>query len=134
MSGDVFLDSNVVIYTLDALDERRETALRLVSAGGVVSAQVLSETANVARRKLHFDYPAIANILAEISRSCEVLPISAETVRRALHIGERYGFSYFDALIIASARLAGCKILYSEDLQHKQVIDDELVILNPFLA
>lgn len=63
-----------------------------------------------------------------------MLPISAETVRRALHVGERYGFSYFDALIIASARLAGCKMLYSEDLQHRQILDDELVILNPFLA
>lgn len=133
MNGDIFLDSNIVIYTLDLRDERRETALRLVSGGGVISAQVLSETANVARRKLHLDYSAIADVLNEISRTCEVLPISAETVRRALRVGQRYGFSYFDAQIVATARLAGCRILYSEDLQHGQVIDDELTILNPFL-
>ena len=134
MSAEVFLDSNVVIYMLDSRDERRETATRLISAGAVISSQVLSETANVARRKLHFDYPAIARILAEVMRTCPVLPVSAETVHRALLVAERYGFSYFDSLIVASARLAGCKILYSEDLQHRQTIDSELVILNPFLS
>jgi predicted nucleic acid-binding protein len=37
-------------------------------------------------------------------------------------------------LIVASALLAGCDVLYSEDLQHGQVFDEQLTVVNPFLA
>jgi predicted nucleic acid-binding protein len=134
MSADVFLDSNVVLYTLDLRDGRRAIALDLVAKGAVVSTQVLSETANVARRKLRFGYPSIRAVLEEVCRTCQVAPVTVETVRLALQVGERYGFSYYDALIVAAARLAGCRVLYSEDLQHGQVIEDRLAILNPFAS
>ena len=47
---------------------------------------------------------------------------------------ERYKFSFYDSVIAASALHAGCKILYSEDLQDGQVIDKQLRITNPFEA
>jgi predicted nucleic acid-binding protein len=37
-------------------------------------------------------------------------------------------------LFIAAALPADCKILYTEDLQHEQVIESTLTIQNPFLA
>jgi predicted nucleic acid-binding protein len=37
-------------------------------------------------------------------------------------------------VIVASALVAGCKTLYSEDLKHNQVIDKTLKIVNPFVA
>ena len=49
-----------------------------------------------------------------------------------MEIAERYGFSFFDAMIVALALRAECKILYSEDLQHNQVIANRLQIRNPF--
>ena len=52
---------------------------------------------------------------------------------RALDIHVRYRFSFYDALIIASALAAGCTRLYSEDLQHGQQIEG-LTITNPFSA
>jgi predicted nucleic acid-binding protein len=55
-----------------------------------------------------------------------------ETHRAALRICERYGYSVYDGLILASALEGGCKKLYSEDLQHGQVIEG-LRIENPFL-
>jgi predicted nucleic acid-binding protein len=50
-----------------------------------------------------------------------------------LNIAERYGFSFYDSLIISSALQSGCTVLYSEDMQHGQKIDGQLLISNPFL-
>ncbi len=42
-------------------------------------------------------------------------------------------YSFWDSLIVSSALSGGCKVLYSEDMQHKLVINQRLTILNPFL-
>lgn len=52
--------------------------------------------------------------------------------QRGLEIAERWRFSFYDALIVAAALSAGCKTLYSEDLQHDQRLDG-LRVVNPFL-
>jgi len=64
---------------------------------------------------------------------CEVAPITTETHDLRLEIAERYGFSVYDSLIVAVALLAGCEILFSEDLHDGQRINDQLVISNPFV-
>ena len=56
------------------------------------------------------------------------------TMHRALDIAARYGFSWYDSLIVATALEAGCDTLYTEDLQHGQVIDNRLTVTNPFVA
>src|SRR5581483_2148136 len=76
----------------------------------------------VASRKLGLSRNEIKDILDPIRTLCEVVPLSIETHDRGVEIAERYGFSLFDATIIASALQAGCAILYSEDLQHDQRI------------
>ncbi len=60
------------------------------------------------------------------------LPITLETHQEALVIAEKYGYKIYDALIVASALEARCTILYSEDMQDGQVIDQGLTIRNPF--
>ncbi|WP_428995649.1 PIN domain-containing protein [Lamprobacter modestohalophilus] len=60
--------------------------------------------------------------------------LSLETIRRAHAIKNRYGFSLWDALIVASALEAGCALLYTEDLQHGQWIEQTLRIENPFFG
>lgn len=47
-------------------------------------------------------------------------------------LGERYGYSYFDSLMLASALEQGCSILYSEDMQHGQILEGGLRIIDPF--
>lgn len=53
------------------------------------------------------------------------------THTKATDLAERYGYGIYDATILASALLAGCNVVYSEDMQHGQKIDG-LTILNPF--
>jgi predicted nucleic acid-binding protein len=99
-----------------------------------MSVQVLSETANIMRRKLGFDITAIRIVINRLSQECSLLhPINFNTLNHAFDIAERYGFSHYDSLIIAAALQADCTTLYSEDMQHGQIIDERMIILNPFL-
>ena len=47
-------------------------------------------------------------------------------------LAERYGYRIYDSMIIAAALIADCDTLWSEDLQHGQLINDTLTIRNPF--
>jgi predicted nucleic acid-binding protein len=68
----------------------------------------------------------------EILDACNLLAVRHNTIKKSLALNERYGYSYYDCLIIASALEANCNILYSEDMQHGQVIENTLKIVNPF--
>jgi len=128
-----FIDTNVVIYSL-ANDAKQDKAIALLARRPVVSVQVLSETANIMRRKLGFDAAAIRAVVNRLSNECgSIQPLTLDTLHAALGVAERYGFSHYDSLIVAAALLAGCDTLFSEDMQHGQAIDGRLVIVNPFL-
>jgi predicted nucleic acid-binding protein len=105
----------------------------LLASGGVVSVQVLNEFTSVALRKLAMTIPEIREILSTIRAVCLVKPLDIETHELGLDMAERYGFSIYDGLIVAAAIRAGCSILYTEDLQQGQVID-QLTIQNPFAS
>lgn len=72
-----------------------------------------------------------ANIEAMMNY-CSVQLITLSVIRLAHKIKIRYRFSYWDSLIIACALDTGCTLLYSEDLQPNQLIEDQLKIINPF--
>ena len=129
-----FIDTNILIYSLSRDDKKQDKALALLANKPVISIQVLNETANIMRRKLGFDVSVIRVVINRISQECSSLqPVTLTTLDRALNIVERYGFSYYDSLIIAAALQADCRTLYSEDMQHGQAIDNQLIIINPFL-
>ena len=127
-----FFDTNVLLYLLSADTLKADRAESLLAAGGTVSVQVLNEFAAVALRKMAMTVTELREILEPVRSVCRVEPVTEDTHDRALALAERYGFSFYDALLIAAALRAGCERLYSEDLQHGQVIDRQLRILNPF--
>jgi predicted nucleic acid-binding protein len=77
--------------------------------------------------------PEIREILLMIRMVCIVKPLGVEPHELGLNMAERYGFSIYDGLIVAAALRAECTIIYSEDMQHGQVID-QLTIRNPFVG
>lgn len=133
-AADVFYDTNVVLYLLSGEVAKSGRAEELLSAGGRISVQVLNEFAAVASRKLGMRWPEIREILAGVRAVCPVESIAIETHERGLAVAARYGLRIYDAMIVASALLAGCKVLYSEDLQHGQVFERQLTVRNPFQA
>lgn len=128
-----FFDSNVLVYAF-AEEERTLRARAVLKIGGVISVQVLNEFANVARRKLRFDWPAVHTALEVIRSRCRPpLSLTDELHRDGLRVAERYVLSLYDGLIVAAALAARCDVLWSEDMQHGLVVDGSLRIINPFL-
>jgi predicted nucleic acid-binding protein len=138
MNGDkAFFDTNILLYLLSGDEAKADRVEELVAGGGIsgiISVQVLNEFASVATRKLGMSWVEVRDVLSQVRAVCPVEPITVEVHDRGLRIAERYGFSLYDAMIVASALLAGCATLYSEDMQHEQVLDDHLTIRNPFTA
>lgn len=127
-----FLDSNVLIYAFTT-DPRSEAAQALLERNCAISVQGLNEFTNVARRKLGMSWDEIGRAVSSMRTLCPlVLPLEVGTHAEAVRIAERYGYAIFDALVVASALHARSEILWSEDMQDGQVIDDCLRIANPF--
>jgi predicted nucleic acid-binding protein len=130
--ADEFFDTSVLLYVLSADTQKAERAEALLAEQGTISVQVLNEVAAVATRKLGMTLPDVREILTTLRAVCRVQPVTIQTHDRALRLMERYGFAVYDSLLVAAALLAGCRRLYTEDLQHGQLIDRQLRIINPF--
>jgi predicted nucleic acid-binding protein len=127
-----FLDSNVLVYAFTT-DERAAAAQALLQDRPAISMQGLNEFANVARHKLGMGWQEIRDAVSALRTLCStVLALDVAAHDEALRIAERYGYSIFDALVIASALQAGSETLRSEDMPDGMVIDGRLRIVNPF--
>lgn len=137
MSAD-FLDTNIFVYQLDQSDPRKsEVATAIIERGldgsAVTSFQVVQETLNVITGKLPIPEPvAEAHRYLDdvLSLYWRVMP-SPRLYGRAVTIQSRYGFHFYDSLIVAAALEAGCDRLLSEDFQDGQRIEG-LTVVNPF--
>lgn len=130
--ADVFFDTNVLLYLLSADSGKADCAEELLAIGGIVSVQVLNEFTSVALKKLKMSWAEIRDVLFQIRIVCPVADLTLATHDRAGQVAERYGLSFYDALIVAAALIAGCTTLYSEDMQEGLVVERQLTIRNPF--
>jgi len=136
MSALVFVDSNVLIYSVDAGDPRKRDAARAWiaelwnSRRGRISFQALQKFYWIAGKKVP---EAREQIRMEIRDLLAWKPVAIDGA--VLEIGwrlqDRYQLSFWDALIVAAAKAAGCAYLLTEDLQAGQELDG-IVVVNPF--
>jgi predicted nucleic acid-binding protein len=133
MTARAFADTNIVIYAegSDAGKARRATAI--LESGPVISAQVINEAVSALTRKYGFTLSEAHELALSLLDLCEVVPVTADTIREAVRLAARYQLSHWDSLIVAAALLAECETLYSEDMQHRHVFDDRLTVINPFV-
>lgn len=136
----VFLDTNVLIYAVDDRDPaKRDRARSWIAACweqrcGRLSTQVLNEFYVNVRTKFAHQLSQ-GDARAEIRRYQHWKPwmIDQPTVETAWAVESRFGFNYWDALMLSAAQHQGCTVMLSEDLQHGQQVDS-VRIVNPFLA
>ena len=137
MSDRSFFDTNVLVYTDDrATPSKQRRALEVVAAHrrtktGVVSQQVLQEYFVAVTRKLHVD-AAVARRKVELIGEFDVFSPELNDVLAAIDLHRLRGISFWDALVVRSAKEAGCSVLLSEDFQHGREIEG-IRITNPFL-
>ena len=138
MSAGDFLDTNILAYMFDETDVRKQRLAealvneKLVTGTGCISSQVVQETLDVLIRRLGFVAEDARRTLEQVLVPLWQVYPSAALYQDAITIQGRYGFSFYDSLIVAAALEAGCTRLYSEDLQHGQQVQ-RLTIVNPFL-
>ena len=134
-----FIDSNVLVYAHSrASGEKRERAGALVdqlweSKIGCLSIQVLQEffvtvTTKVPKRLSIDD---AAEVLEAYSRWTIHNPEAGDLLA-AVEIQKRFQISFWDAMVIQSARRLGCSLVWTEDLNHGQAYAG-VTVRNPFL-
>ena len=134
MNDKSFIDTNVWVYAhLQNADKKCDAALNLLEKLPflVGSTQILNEYYSVMLKKKIADNAIQDNIEVMIDIA-DIQIIHVSTIRHAHKIKLKYGFSYWDSLVLASALESDCQRIYSEDMQHNQVIENSLIIVNPF--
>jgi predicted nucleic acid-binding protein len=129
-----FIDTNLLVYLAQADAGKAERVEALLREDAVISVQVLNEFANVALRKLAFCHQEIRHFLDLVRLLARVHPIDPRDHDAALILSERYRLSVHDSVIVASALGHGCTLLWSQDMHHGLLIDDRLLIQNPFIV
>jgi predicted nucleic acid-binding protein len=138
MTGKTFLDSNVLVYSVDespAEKAKHERAIEVLSARPqdlVLSTQVLQEFYVVTTRKLKT--PLSEERAARAVRGLtklDVVGVDAPLVLAAVDTSRLVQLAFWDALIIEAASRAGCERVLSEDLNATQVIRG-VRVENPF--
>lgn len=139
VGASVFIDTNLLVYSLHTGDTPHKSAravevLTLLRErdAGALSAQVIAEFVSVARRKLTDTLaPEIALRAAELfAEQFHVVPLDEVVVREALRATARYAIDYFDAQVWAAAKVAGCRVLLTED-SHGEVLEG-VAYVDPF--
>ena len=136
MRDKVFLDTNIVIYSYSEDEvEKFEIVNRLLEEYEnqiIISTQVINELSNTLFRKFRLNAEEVEAVVLELNSNFPIVNFTLQTQLKAIEIKERYQLQFYDSLILATALENGCNIVYSEDMQNGQVIDNWLTIINPF--
>lgn len=136
MSVRSFFDTNVLVYSDDkSAPAKQRRALQLVAEHrraktGVVSLQILQEYFVTVTRKLQVD-AAIARRKVELLGEFDLVSPGLADILAAIDLHRLHAISFWDALVVRSAKEAGCAVLFTEDMQHGQDIGG-ITIVNPF--
>ena len=136
MNDKVFIDTNILIYRSFGTEMKKDIVHNLLKAHKpniVISIQILNEFINACVKKSYYDSETkLDETIHFFISNFQVSQVEIKTVLLANEIRQRYRYGFYDSLIIATALEQGCKILYSEDLHHGQIIRKTLRIVNPF--
>jgi predicted nucleic acid-binding protein len=131
-----FIDTNVLVYA-SALDEpaKQRVALKLLKnlyeqTSGVLSTQVLTEYCNVALKKLKLTHDHVRAQL-DLFEQFEIVQVTPAIIRAGIDLQQTRKLAFYDALIVASAQIAGCTVLYTEDMNAKERFAG-VQLVNPF--
>ena len=141
MSGHEFVDTNIWLYALvdpthsnDSDKQLRAAQLVGQLSRPVISSQVVRELCRNLLKKSALTEEHLRRLIEDGYPNCVLHASSQQQHLLASQLRETASFSFWDSLIVAAALDAGCSTLYSEDMQHGQVVDGRLTIFNPLLG
>jgi predicted nucleic acid-binding protein len=124
-----FIDTNILVYTYSREDvyKRQKSIDALNDYDCIISTQVLNEFCNIGIKKFHFSDYDVRCCIDEILSVCNLALVNIGTIRQAVEVHQKYGFSFYDSLIVSSALECNCKFLLTEDLSDGQIIRSVMV-------
>jgi predicted nucleic acid-binding protein len=129
------LDTNILIYAFGNQDDtRKQVAIDTIAKCNIISLQVVNETIYVLQRKFKFPNYELEKVADFMKQNFVISDLNIHTLDQTLKIAEAYKFSFWDSMMVAAALNNHCSVLYSEDLHHKQLIEERLTIINPFAS
>jgi predicted nucleic acid-binding protein len=129
----VFIDSNIIVYLVDNRSkEKTKKAQDFLSPDFFISTQVIAENLNVCLKKLHLNKETTFDFARRILNRFRILQITEATLLKSFEISIKYQLSSWDSIIIATAILNSCSIIYSEDMQDGLIVENSVTIINPF--
>jgi predicted nucleic acid-binding protein len=134
MNDKAFIDTNIFIYLYseDELQKQTISQKAVDKYECIISTQVLNEFCNVCIGKLSQSTDEVELAITEIIEQCTVLLIENHNIKQALDIHKRYGYKYFDCLMLASAIDSDCRYFITEDMADGQIINNKITIVNIF--
>jgi predicted nucleic acid-binding protein len=143
----IFIDSNIWIYAFISTDDltkhdltKHEICVSLLEVIYqekiiVVSTQVINEVHwNLVRKYGVKDEEAKLKIDVGLLGISKLSIINKATYDGAFNLRQQHNISFWDSLIVASALENDCSIIYTEDLQHNQLIENKLKVINPLIS
>lgn len=130
------LDTNVLFYARDRdSTEKYEHALRVIDRARqgdcVLTLQVLGELYNSALKRKLVPLAELQHTIALYQRLFPIIAAVPEDLNVALQVQREHGLQFWDAMLWATARRAGCKLLLSEDFQDGRELGG-VRFVNPF--
>lgn len=132
-----FVDTNVLLYAIsggsDEVEKRSAALAILDNEDLLLSVQVLQEFYVQATRASRLDRITHEQAVSLIESWLRfgVVETDVPLVQNALVSAARWQISYWDAAIVEAARMGGCQVLLSEDLQSGMNFAG-VVVQNPF--
>lgn len=137
MRYNVFIDTNIYVYAyfIDSKDvakhESAQAFLKTLNNYTVhISTQVLNEFYSTSLR-YGVDDETIQVKIRQLIKDTKLSVIRLKTIENCWKIKSKYRYSYYDSPILSSAMECNCSILYTEDMQDEQIIEEKLKIINP---
>ena len=128
----IFFDTNTLLYLLSSDSKKADWVSSNLQQSNIISVQVLNEFTSASLRKIKISHAELDEFLDLFMSTFNVIKLDMATFNTGLMISRQYGYQHYDSMIIAAALEAGCERLYSEDMQHRQIINKKLQIVNPF--
>jgi len=134
----IFIDTNILIYNVDNNDPKKKSISRsilrkiTIEDNPVISTQVIQEFYVAITKKLNIE-PLLAKDIIHSFEHFEIVSVNINIIKEAIDCSIINRLSFWDSLIICAAENTKCEYLYSEDLNHGQIIRG-VKIVNPFLS
>ncbi len=133
--GSCFIDTNIWLYAFVKTQDSKKSAIAssiIQEKEIIISTQIISEVCVNLIKKIQFSEEDIQNLITSFYEKYTVVEISKEILLKASELRKQNSLSYWDSVVVASALYPDTNILYSEDMQDGLIVENKLVVTNPF--